>query len=292
MDLISGVAIAQISHESKIDWLELNETAHKLLFRDRKQRLAKHLEEFKRALAILFFRLLLVDVGTSEKHCIFSGVSFVQWVVESDVAVAQAGNTLAVWYNIDVPEYPTIINVQGEVVDIVRKNGKTEAITVDGHNSNSVELDEGLVEFGKNFLILINCNCCNCYPPGTAIHDTDYGRAVLFLENITDTVEAEAMWHNLSSIALKQHNLALAERCYAALGDVAAAHYLHETLKIGEKYAEDHNDSPSNCTEVWVRLAIFSGDLSAAENIYLEQGNIEGALEMYKTLHKWDDAIR
>lgn len=38
MDLISGVTIAQISHESKIDWLELNETAHKLLFRDRKQR--------------------------------------------------------------------------------------------------------------------------------------------------------------------------------------------------------------------------------------------------------------
>lgn len=130
------------------------------------------------------------------------------------------------------------------------------------------------------------------HPPGTAIHDTDYGRAVLFLENISNTVEAEAMWHNLSSIALKQHNLALAERCYAALGDVAAAHYLNETLKIGETYAKDHNDSPGNCVEVWVRLAIFSGDLSAAENIYLEQGNIEGALEMYKKLHKWDDAIR
>lgn len=80
-----------------------------------------------------------------------------QWVVESDVAVAQAGNTLAIWYNIDVPEYPTIINVQGEVVDIVRRNGKTEAIAVDGHNSNSFELDEGLVEFGTKSLILINC---------------------------------------------------------------------------------------------------------------------------------------
>lgn len=40
VDLIpQTVVIAQISHDSKIDWLELSETAHKLLFRDKKQRL-------------------------------------------------------------------------------------------------------------------------------------------------------------------------------------------------------------------------------------------------------------
>lgn len=38
MDLVSGVMMAQINHDSKIDWLELNETGHKLLFRDKKQR--------------------------------------------------------------------------------------------------------------------------------------------------------------------------------------------------------------------------------------------------------------
>lgn len=38
MDLISGNTLCQISHDSKIDWLELNETAEKLLFRDKKQR--------------------------------------------------------------------------------------------------------------------------------------------------------------------------------------------------------------------------------------------------------------
>lgn len=38
MDLISGIIISQINHESKIDWLELSETGHKLLFRDVKQR--------------------------------------------------------------------------------------------------------------------------------------------------------------------------------------------------------------------------------------------------------------
>lgn len=38
IDLISSNTVSQINHESKIDWLELNETALKLLFRDKKQR--------------------------------------------------------------------------------------------------------------------------------------------------------------------------------------------------------------------------------------------------------------
>ncbi|XP_031359255.1 intraflagellar transport protein 172 homolog [Photinus pyralis] len=256
LNLQNGAPVTQISHDSKIDWLELSETGHRLLFRDKKQ------------------RLLLVDVNKSEKRCIYSGVSFVQWVEDSDVVVAQAGGCLAVWYNIDVPDHPTILNVQGDVVDIVRANGKTEAIVVDGQNNHTVELDESLVEFG------------------TAIHDTDYGRAVLFLETIENTGEAEAMWHNLSKIALKQQNLVLAERCYAALGDAASAFYLQKTTQIGEEFTKKQNDSISNCSEVWVRLSILNGDLDTAENIYLEQGNIEGALEMYKSLYKWDEAVR
>lgn len=38
VDLITGIMLIQVNHESKIDWLEMNETAHKLLFRDKKQR--------------------------------------------------------------------------------------------------------------------------------------------------------------------------------------------------------------------------------------------------------------
>lgn len=38
MDLIAGNVLAQISHEVKIDWLELSESMTKLLFRDVKQR--------------------------------------------------------------------------------------------------------------------------------------------------------------------------------------------------------------------------------------------------------------
>lgn len=38
MDLVGGYNAGTISHDSKIDWLELNETGHKLLFRDKKMR--------------------------------------------------------------------------------------------------------------------------------------------------------------------------------------------------------------------------------------------------------------
>lgn len=48
VDLVTGITIGQITHDSKIDWLELSETAHKLLFRDKKQ------------------RLMLVDTATGE----------------------------------------------------------------------------------------------------------------------------------------------------------------------------------------------------------------------------------
>lgn len=36
MDLLSGYNLGAVSHDTKIDWLELNETGHKLLFRDKK----------------------------------------------------------------------------------------------------------------------------------------------------------------------------------------------------------------------------------------------------------------
>ncbi|KAL1502378.1 hypothetical protein ABEB36_007525 [Hypothenemus hampei] len=256
MDLILSVTICQISHDSKIDWLELNETGEKLLFRDKKQ------------------RLLLVDVATQQKQTIYTDVTFVQWVENSDVAVAQSGNTLAIWYNIELPENPTIMTVRGEVTDVIRTNGKTEAVCMDGNHVFNIELDEGLVEFG------------------TAINDNDYSRAVLFLESMGKSPESDVMWHTLLAIALKQQNFMLTERCFSALGDTASARFLQETLDFSENSMTESNQNPNNSPQIWARLSILYGDLSTAENIYLEQGDIESALTMYKKLHKWNEVLR
>jgi intraflagellar transport protein 172 len=57
------------------------------------------------------------------------------------------------------------------------------------------------------------------------------------------TSETEAMWKSLSSTALKDQKLVVAERCYAALGDVAKARYLHNLNDI----IFDSNDSTIVC---------------------------------------------
>lgn len=103
VDLLTQLTIAQITHDSKIDWIELSETAHKLLFRDKKM------------------RLVLVDIMSSKKQTLLGKVSFVQWVIQSDVAVAQSDASLAVWYNIDMPEHVTMISVRGEAMEVVRE---------------------------------------------------------------------------------------------------------------------------------------------------------------------------
>jgi intraflagellar transport protein 172 len=42
------------------------------------------------------------------------------------------------------------------------------------------------------------------------------------------TSETEAMWKTLSNHALKDEKLIIAERCFAALGDVSKTRYLRQ----------------------------------------------------------------
>lgn len=66
---------------------------------------------------------------------------------------------------------------------------KTEVKTRESASEFTYSLDEGLVEFG------------------TAVNDSDFGRAILFLETLGDKPAAKAMWHNLANVALSQQNL-------------------------------------------------------------------------------------
>lgn len=48
VDLALGYNIGTVSHDIKIDWLELNETGHKLLFRDKKLRVRNTFDASKK----------------------------------------------------------------------------------------------------------------------------------------------------------------------------------------------------------------------------------------------------
>ena len=74
---------------------------------------------------------------------------------------------------------------------------------------------------------------------GTAVEDGDFNRAVEYLEKLEMTAETEAMWRTLARMSLESRHLHIAERCYAALGDVSKAKYLRETLNVADVYMDE-----------------------------------------------------
>ncbi|KAM6123262.1 intraflagellar transport protein 172 homolog [Pterocles gutturalis] len=255
VDLVGGCNDGIISHDSKIDWLELNETGQKLLFRDKKM------------------RLQLYDIESSTSTTILNYCSYVQWVPGSDVVVAQNRNSLCVWYNIDAPERITMFPLKGDIVGLERNDGKTEVIVSEGVNTVPYTLDEGLIEFG------------------TAVDDGDYHRAAAFLETLETSAETEAMWRTLSRLALEARQLHVAERCFAALGNLARARFLHETNAIADQAAREHGGDGTDHYLVRARLAMLDKNYKLAEMIFLEQDATEEAMDMYQELHMWDECI-
>jgi intraflagellar transport protein 172 len=116
---------------------------------------------------------------------------------------------------------------------------------------------------------------------------------VTYLEGLpAGAPETDAMWRTLARVSLENKHLHIAERCYAALGDMAKARYLRETISIAEEAAEvagggDGFDAP----EVWARLYVLGGQFKAAEGVFLEQNKLNDAVAMYQRLHMWDEAI-
>eukprot|EP00605_Chrysophyceae_sp_TOSAG23-4_P002142 GSChrysophyteH1.ASY1.ANO1.2369.1 assembled CDS len=159
-DLITQSSIT-VNHDSKIDWLELNGRASLLLFRDKR----RHLH--------------LYDCFSQKRSQLLNFCTYVQWVPNSDVVVAQNRNSLCVWYNIHAPDQITTITIKGDVEDIERTEGRTEVIVDEGMSQAVYPLDEALISFGA------------------AIEDENYLRAVDILDSLEVTPEVEAMWRKL-----------------------------------------------------------------------------------------------
>lgn len=76
------------------------------------------------------------------------------------------------------------------------------------------------------------------------------------------------MWRTLGNVALKNSNLIVAERAFAAIGDITRAVFIRE------------------CADNYGKLALLDNDWSA-----FESGDFNEVIDTYVKLHKWEKAI-
>ena len=246
-----------ISHDAKVDWLELNQRATHLLFRDKKR------------------ALHLYDIGARRRHTLLNYCSYTQWVPGSDVIVAQCRQTLCVWYSVDSPDRVTNVPIKGEVEGIERGKGHTEVVVDEGASTTSYALDESLIEFNS------------------LVEDGDYDAAVEALESLALTPETEAMWTELRAAATADKKLLVARRCAAALGDVSAAEFLGGVLKDAAAVAVDVANDATGLEHFRVKasLAMMQRRWKVAEALLVENGRVDDAISMYREMHRLDDAV-
>ncbi len=67
-------------------------------------------------------------------------------------------------------------------------------------------------------------------------------------------------------------------RCFAALGDVSKARYLHETNKLAGDAAKTSGGDGFQHYKVRARMAIMEKNFKLAEGIYLEQVGIHDVM--------------
>lgn len=86
--------------------------------------------------------------------------------------------------------------------------GTTEVVVMEQMAPVRYVLDETLIDFGA------------------ALEEGDLGRAMATLQPLELTPEIAAQWRQLADSAIAAGHLAVAERCCAAVGNVARSRYL------------------------------------------------------------------
>ncbi len=60
----------------------------------------------------IHLQLHLYDVETQSRCSLLNYCSYVQWVPQSDVVVAQSRTNLCIWYNIDMPDKISMFQIK------------------------------------------------------------------------------------------------------------------------------------------------------------------------------------
>merc|ERR1719197_1434405 len=101
------------------------------------------------------------------------------------------------------------------------------------------------------------------------------------------------MWEQLSQRAEQPAGVAPAESCFGAVGNVSKARFLHKVNNMVSAVEAETGipDSGASHFRVQSKLATLNGELARAEQLLLQQGLVEDAMEMYQELHKWEESI-
>ena len=132
-----------------------------------------------------------------------------------------------------------------------------------------------------------------------AAHDSRYALYLLYWYKSTSTdvlLQSDAALRSATWLAprisvcsrmLTYAHVCTAERCCAALGDMARAAYLRKVIDVAQTAeAEGLQDGTSHFL-VRAKMSTLQKHFDRAEQILLEQGAIDQAMEMYQELHRY-----
>ncbi|GAB5360467.1 hypothetical protein AAMO2058_000630500 [Amorphochlora amoebiformis] len=228
---------------------------------------------------------------------------YVQWVPGSDAVVAQSRNMLYVWYRIEQTDQVVTEEIKGDVQEIERLEGRAQVVVEEGMDRVVYLLDEDLISFD------------------TALHDMQLSTAMSVLERMDankrakeaqtnkksrhssstresraedGTIErplgditksGEGMWMQLAKVAMGADKFEVAQRAYSALGDIARAQVMGDLAEVARE------NGGTNHFLVKAKKAVTARQFKLAEALYLDHGRVDLAIDMYRSLFKWSEAL-
>ena len=310
-DLITQSIIINYTNEYKIEYLEFGKSGNKLIFRDSSKKL----------------NLLLLknnynentnNINNNELYknvAILNLCSFVQWVPNTEILVAQSHQDLFVWYNLDNYQNPQVKPINGIIDSIAKNKGKIEIYINDDPNND----ENTSINGGNNYKIYLDENLVNL---SIALDDKELTKALMILEYLPKNNEYKYYWKILSEISLEEKNLMIAQRCFAELGNFSKMKYLKNLYKFkkqnlinnnnennndklenninnnANRQIEKDNDNNNNNVEkknnqiiVEAKLLLIKKKFDEAKNLLLDNNLIQEAIDVFKEIHKYLDAI-
>ena len=238
-DLITQNIVINYTNEYKIEYLEFGKSGNKLIFSDSSKKLnlllLKNTNE----------NIANSSVNNNEPYksiTILNLCSFVQWVPNTEILVAQSHQDLFVWYNLDNYQNPQVKPITGNIDSISKNKGKIEIYINDNPNNG----ENTSVNGRNNYKIFLDENLVNL---SIALDDKELTKALMILENLPKNNEYKYYWKILSEISLEEKNLMIAQRCFAALGNFSKMKYLKNLYKVKNQNIREENKNAENKNE-------------------------------------------